>query len=188
MGQYLKVSKTTDNKQVYYQNKQSNVQIIGYPVLSAFAINVTCTKYQFTIKRQNIKLFIIYNKHTVRYSEIIDIKCLSDSTYRKYTILLITSKRKGLQHFRVIMICLSLGLWQNVTQGKGEYGVYQNKTLARTQAPSVRGATQIVCQLRLRLYTQSIYLKSYQEYVRYTSFDLCAIGSSVLMPLPPFTP
>jgi len=30
------------------------------------------------------------------------------------------------------MICLSLGLWQNVTQGKGEYGVYQNKTLART--------------------------------------------------------
>ena len=108
--QYLKVSKPTDNKQVYYQNKQSNVQIIGYPAPSVFAINITCTKYQFTIKRQNIKLFIIYNKHTVRYSKLIDIKCLSDSTYRKYTILLITSKRKGLQHFRVIMICLSLGL------------------------------------------------------------------------------
>jgi len=55
-------------------------------------------------------------------------KCLSDSTYRKYTIVLITSKRKGLQHFRVIMICLSLGLWQNVTQGKGEYGVFKQST------------------------------------------------------------
>lgn len=67
-------------------------------------------------------------------------KCLSDSTYRKYTIVLMTSKRKGLQHFRVIMICLSLGLWQNVTQGKGEYGVFQNKALVDTEAPSVRGS------------------------------------------------
>jgi len=38
------------------------------------------------------------------------------------------------------MICLSLGLWQNVTQGKGEYGVFQNKALVDTEAPSVRGS------------------------------------------------
>jgi len=38
------------------------------------------------------------------------------------------------------MICLNLGLWQNVTQGKGEYGVFQNKALVDTEAPSVRGS------------------------------------------------
>ncbi|WP_314701098.1 hypothetical protein [Prevotella jejuni] len=38
---------------------------------------------------------------------------------------------------------------------------YQYKALVATKAPSVRGAMEVVCQLYLSLYAQSIYLKSY---------------------------
>ena len=48
---------------------------------------------------------------------------------------------------------LSLGLWWNVTQRNGEYGGISKKALVGTEAPSVRGATEIVCQF----YWQFIY-------------------------------
>jgi len=41
---------------------------------------------------------------------------------------------------------LSLGLWRNVTQRDGEYGGISKQALIVTEAPLVRGATEIVCQ------------------------------------------
>ena len=57
-----------------------------------------------------------------------------------------------------------------------------------TEATSVRAAAEEVCQFYQRLYTQSIYLRTYQESVRYTSVALYAVGTSVTLRLPPSPP
>ena len=62
---------------------------------------------------------------------------------------------------------------------------YQNKAMVITEASSVHRATEVVCQFYQRLYTQSVYLRCYQESVCYTSVALCSIGTSMPLPLPP---
>ena len=65
---------------------------------------------------------------------------------------------------------------------------YQSKAMKVTEAPSVHRATEVVYTLFLLLYAQSIYPKSYQESVGYTSVALCAVGTSVTLRLPPSPP
>jgi len=65
---------------------------------------------------------------------------------------------------------------------------YQNTSSVVTEAPSVRGVTEIGCLFFQRFYTQSIYFKSYQKSIHYTSVALCAIGTSVLLRLPLSSP
>lgn len=55
------------------------------------------------------------------------------------------------------------------------------KAIIVTEAPSVRRATEVICQFYLRFYAQSIYLKGCQESVSYTSVALCAIGTSLTL-------
>ena len=60
-------------------------------------------------------------------------------------IHMIYRKTMGLQNFGVIIMHLSLGLCRNVTQRDGEYGGISKQALVVTEAPSVRGVTEIVC-------------------------------------------
>ena len=58
---------------------------------------------------------------------------------------------------------------------------YQSKAMEVTKTPSVHRATELVCTLFQQLYAQSIYPKSYQESVGYTSVALCAVSTSVTL-------
>lgn len=58
---------------------------------------------------------------------------------------------------------------------------YQSKAMEVTEALSVHRATELVCTLFQLLYAQSIYPKSYQESVGYTSVALCAVSTSVTL-------
>ena len=59
------------------------------------------------------------------------------------------------------------------------------KTIEATEAPSVHGAKEVICQFYYRFYSQLISPKSNQDSVRYTSVALCAAGTSMILCLTP---
>jgi len=70
----------------------------------------------------------------------------------EFSKLLSVKNRMSDDLFHLICACcvsmvnhLSLVLWRNVTQRDGEYGGISKQALVVTEAPSVRGATEIVC-------------------------------------------
>ena len=55
-----------------------------------------------------------------------------------------------------------------------------------TEAPSVHGAKEVICQFYNRFYSQLISPESNQDFVRYTFVAFCAAGTSMILCLTPF--
>ena len=74
-------------------------------------------------------------------------------------------------------------LTKSHTEGWRERRIIKYKAMEATEVPSERGTTEIVCNSISNLYTKHLPQNSYQEAVRYTSVALCAVGTSVILPL-----